>query len=106
MDGPLSYDPRTWPGLRAGHGRGPCAGPGTAPPIPAGADIRAAREAAGVNLRDFAHDMKGPGISIWSRYETGKPVRVENITPDTWQLVRAFIAEHGPKAGPEGESVT
>jgi hypothetical protein len=70
-----------------------------AAPIPAGADIRAAREAAGVNLRDFARDMKGPGIAIWSRYETGNPVRVENIKPDTWQRVRDFITKHGPKAG-------
>jgi hypothetical protein len=77
-----------------------------APPLPAGADIRAARDAAGVSLRDFAQAMKGPGISIWSRYIAGKPVRVENITPDTWQLVRDFIAKHGSKAGPEGGPVT
>ena len=73
-----------------------------APPLPAGTDIRAAREAAGVNLRDFARDMKGPSFKTWQNYETGKPVRVESIKPDTWQRVRAFIAEHGPKAGPDG----
>lgn len=64
-------------------------------PIPSGADIRAAREAAGVNLRDFAHIVDGPAFKTWSNYETGKPIRVEKITPEVWKRVREFIAQHG-----------
>jgi hypothetical protein len=68
-----------------------------APPIPSGSSIRAAREAAGINLRDFARMMDGPGIAIWSRYETGTPIRVDKITPEVWERVREFIAQHGKK---------
>ena len=68
-----------------------------APPIPSGSSIRAAREAAGVNLRDFARIVDGPGIAIWSRYETGTPIRVDKITPEVWERVREFIAQHGKK---------
>jgi len=68
-----------------------------AQPIPAGKDIRAAREAAGVNLRNFARMIKGPAFKTWSNYETGKPIRVGSIKPDAWQRVRDFIAQHGGK---------
>lgn len=68
-----------------------------AQPIPSGADIRAARDAAGINLRDFARIVDGPGIAIWSRYETGTPIRVDKITPEVWERVREFIAQHGKK---------
>jgi len=67
------------------------------PSIPSGSDIRAAREAAGLNLRRFADLIDGPGIAIWSRYETGKPIRVGNISPEVWQRVRDFILQHGGK---------
>ncbi len=73
-----------------------------APPIPSGADIRAARETARVNLRDFARMMEGPAIGTWSRYETGKPIRVGNIKPEVWKRVRDFIAQH-KKKGSENE---
>jgi len=64
-----------------------------APPIPTGAEIRAAREAAGMNLRRFSEVIAGPGFSTWSRYESGKPIRVGSIKPDVWQRVREFIAQ-------------
>ena len=63
-----------------------------AAPIPSGADIRAAREAAAVNLRDFAQAMKGPSFKTWQNYETGKPIRVGSIPAEVWQRVRDFIA--------------
>ena len=63
------------------------------PPIPTGAEIRAAREAAGMNLRRFSEVIAGPGFSTWSRYESGKAVRVGSIKPDVWQRVREFIAQ-------------
>jgi len=75
--------------------------PGMEPPprpsIPSGADIRAARKAAGLNLRDFAVAIgeNGPNFSTWSRYESGKPVRVEGIPADVWDRVRTFVKEHG-----------
>ena len=72
-----------------------------AQPIPSGADIRAAREAAGVNLRDFARMMNGPAFRTWSTYETGKAIRVKSISPDVWQRVRDFILQHGKKEGKE-----
>jgi len=75
--------------------------PGTikdAQPIPSGADIRAARETAGLNLRRFAEAIGGPDFSTWSRYETGKMIRVGSIAPEVWQRVRDFIAQHGEKA--------
>lgn len=61
--------------------------------IPSGADIRAAREAAGLNLRRFAEAMAGPDFSTWSRYESGKPIRVGSIPADVWQRVRDFIVQ-------------
>jgi hypothetical protein len=68
-----------------------------AQPIPSGADIRAAREAAGVNIRDFARMMDGPGIATWSVYETGGKIRVKSIKADVWERVRDFILQHGKK---------
>jgi DNA-binding transcriptional regulator YiaG len=70
-----------------------------AQPIPSGADIRAAREAAGMTLRRFAEYIAGPDFSTWSRYETGKPIRVKNISPEVWQRVRKFIAQNKGKKG-------
>jgi hypothetical protein len=67
----------------------------TALPIPSGSEIRAAREAAGVNLRDFADMMKGPSFKTWSLIETGQ--RSENasrISEEVWQRVREFVAQH------------
>ena len=68
-----------------------------APPIPSGSSIRAAREAAGVNLRDFARMMDGPAFKTWSNYETGKPIRVDNIKAGVWDRVRDFLSQHGKK---------
>lgn len=68
--------------------------------IPSGKDIREAREAAGMNLRDFARMIGGPDFSAWSRYENGKPIRVGNITPDAWTKVRNFIEKYCPKGKP------
>lgn len=68
-------------------------------PIPTGAEIRAARTAAGLNIRYFADAMAGPDkrpdFSTWSRYETGKPIRVNAVADETWDRVRDFIAKHG-----------
>ena len=73
-----------------------------APPIPSGSDIRAAREAAGLNLRDFARMMEGPSFKTWSLIETGKrTVRSGRITPEVWKRVRDFIVQHGLKTGSE-----
>jgi len=70
-----------------------------APPIPTGADIRAAREAAGMNLRTFAEGIgSGGSFNTWARYERGEKIRAGNIPADTWQRVRDFIAQNGPKA--------
>ena len=91
----------------------PPAGPGTdqavlpglgleappAPPIPDGKAIRAAREAAGLNLRDFARRMEGPAFKTWANYENGQPIRVKAIPETVWNRVRDFVAQHGPKAG-------
>ena len=62
------------------------------PDIPSGAAVRAAREAAGINLREFARRMGGPDFSTWSRYEAGKHIRVGAITPEVWKRVGEFIA--------------
>jgi len=67
------------------------------PLIPSGSDIRAAREAAGLNLRRFAELIGGPSFKTWSFYEIGKPIRVGSIKPDVWQRVRDFILQHGGK---------
>jgi len=68
-----------------------------AQPIPSGADIRAAREAAGMTLRRFAEAINGGSFNTWARYERGEPIRVKSISPDVWQRVRDFIAQHGKK---------
>jgi hypothetical protein len=68
-----------------------------APPIPSGPDIRAAREAAGLNLRRFAESVGGGSFNTWARYERGEPIRAATIKPDTWQRVRDFVAQHPPK---------
>jgi hypothetical protein len=65
--------------------------------IPSGPDIRAAREAAGMNLRRFAEAINGGSFNTWARYERGEPIRVKSISPDVWQRVRDFIAQHGKK---------
>ena len=69
--------------------------------IPSGPEIRAAREAAGMNLRDFARMVGGGAIGTWSHYETGKTIRVGNIAPDVWERVRDFVATGGKKDGKE-----
>jgi hypothetical protein len=70
--------------------------------IPDGKTVRAAREAAGLNLRDFARTIDGPDFSTWSRYESGKPIRTGKIPEAVWDRVRAFVEKHGPKDGSEG----
>jgi len=65
--------------------------------LPTGAEIRAARTAAGVTLREFARMMDGPNKSTWSTYERGETIRVGNISPGTWEKVREFIAENVPE---------
>lgn len=70
-----------------------------AQPIPSGSDIREAREAAGMNLRDFANMIQGPKYVTWSNYENGKAIRVGKISPDVWERVREFITQHGKKEG-------
>ena len=68
-------------------------------PIPDGSVIRAAREAAGLNLRRFAEAMAGPDFSTWSRYESGKPIRVGSIPEAVWDRVRNFVEKNGKKGG-------
>jgi hypothetical protein len=70
-----------------------------APPVPSGADIREARTAAGVNIRDFARLVKGGSFNTWARYERGGAIRAGKIGPETWQKVRDFVAKHKPKGG-------
>ena len=68
-----------------------------AQPIPSGADIRAARVAAGVKIREFTLMMDGPSsIGTWSDYETGKKKKIR-VKPEVWERVRDFIAQHGKK---------
>jgi hypothetical protein len=75
-----------------------------APPIPDGSVIRAAREAAGLNLRRFAKAMAGPSFKTWSLIETGQRTERSGRIPEAvWQRVRDFIAQHGPKAGTDGK---
>lgn len=76
--------------------------PGMEPPaIPSGAEIRAARETAGVTLRSFAKNMKGPdkgpNHDTWARYERGESVRVEKIPTETWERVSDFVEKNRPK---------
>jgi hypothetical protein len=66
-------------------------------PIPSGADIRAAREAAGLNLRRFAEAIKGGSFNTWARYERGESIRAGTVPPEAWDQVRDFIAQHGKK---------
>ena len=67
-------------------------------PIPAGPDIRAAREAAGMNLRDFARMIDGPSFKTWSMIETGQRSTSAGRIPEAvWQRVRDFVAQHGGK---------
>jgi len=76
----------------------------TDPPRPEvhGRDIKAAREAAGMTLRDFAKRF-GMSIKFWSDIEnellsrrTGKP---KQIPPTIRDQVEAFVAESGRKEG-------
>jgi hypothetical protein len=69
-----------------------------APPIPSGSDIRAARVAAGLNLRRFAEVIGGPSFKTWSMIETGqRSASAGRIKADVWQRVRDFILQHGGK---------
>jgi len=76
--------------------------PGLQPPaIPSGADIRAARENAGMNLRDFARKMGGPSFKTWSIIETRqRSAGAGRIPEEVWQRVRDFVAKYGPKPDP------
>jgi hypothetical protein len=69
-------------------------------PIPSGSSIRAAREAAGLNLRRFAEVIGGPSFKTWSMIETGqRSESAGRIKPEVWQKVRDFISQHGKKEG-------
>jgi hypothetical protein len=72
----------------------------SAQPVPDGPVIRSAREAAGLTIRSFAETIIGDKatFSTWSRYESGKPIRVKAIPETVWNRVRSFVAQHGPKA--------
>jgi len=71
------------------------------PDVP-GRDIKAAREAAGMTLRDFVKQF-GMSIGFWSKVETevlsrrtGRPVQVPANIRDQ---VETFVAESGQKEG-------
>ena len=70
-----------------------------APPVPSGADIRAARAAAGVNIREFARLVGGGSFNTWARFERGGAIRAGKIGLETWQKVRDFVEKHKPKGG-------
>ena len=70
-----------------------------APPVPSGADIRAARAAAGITLREFEHSIGGGSFNTWARYERGEAIRAGKIGPETWQKVRDFVEKHKAKGG-------
>ena len=73
-------------------------------PIPSGSEIKAAREAAGMNLRRFAEAMNGPSFKTWSMIETGqRSASAGRIPEDVWKRVRDFIAQHKPEANPNSE---
>ena len=72
----------------------------TTPAVPSGAAVRAAREAAGLTLREFARYAAGPDFSTWSRYEAGKAIRVDRIPEAVWTRVRDFVNKH-PKKTPQ-----
>jgi len=71
--------------------------PGLEAPViqrPAGADIRAARTAAGMDLRTFARTIaKGLSHTAWARIEKGavSEAALARIPADVWQRVQAFI---------------
>jgi len=63
-------------------------------PRPAGTDIRAARTAAGLDLRTFARTIaKGLSHTAWARIERGEvsETALARIPADIWQRVQAFI---------------
>lgn len=96
---PNKTTPRQPAGQRADQAVLPGMEAASSPPIPSGPEVRAAREAAGLTLRRFAEAIEGgPDFSTWSRYERGGTIRVG---PETWSRVRAFVDQHGPKAGPD-----
>lgn len=69
-------------------------------PIPSGADIGNAIKAAGGNLRRFAEMIndgiiEGGSFNTWARYIRGERIKVNKISPEAWQRVREFIAQHG-----------
>ena len=71
-----------------------------AQPIPSGADIGNAIKAAGGNLRRFAEMIndgiiEGGSFNTWARYIRGERIKVNKISPEAWQRVREFIAQHG-----------
>lgn len=56
-----------------------------------GAEIRAARIAAGYTLRQFARWAGGPTYSSWYQYEVGHTRHMRSVTPEVWQRVRSFV---------------
>ncbi len=69
----------------------------TALAVPSGADVRAAREAAGMTLREFARYADGPAFKTWQNYETGTPIRVDRIPETVWTRVQNFVNKHMQK---------
>lgn len=65
-------------------------------PVPDGSAVRAARVKVGLNLRRFAEAMDGPDFSTWSRYESGKPIRIGSIPEAVWNRVRDFVKKANP----------
>ena len=78
------------------------------PVIPAGPEIRAAREAAGLTLRAWAKNFKdigGPSFKTWSMIETGqRSPSAGRITPEVWSRVLDIIAKHKAEGGKEGKT--
>lgn len=72
------------------------------PPIPSGPEIRAALDAAQMNLRAFAKLIGGPSFNTWARYARGESIRVDKIGQEAWERTRAFVAKHGPKSAVDG----
>lgn len=66
-------------------------------PGPSGRDIRAAREAAGMTLRDFTERF-GSSLRFWSAVETEEPLRrtgrPRGVPREVREQVRQFVAEH------------
>jgi len=68
--------------------------------IPSGVEIRLARKAAGITIREFARKIgKKTSYSTWARYEQGKHIRVENISYREWNKVRKFCTENKTEKG-------